>query len=73
MPKYETQNILLNNLGSKCSLVMKFDQFMQYYKIIFFIKKFYEKCDLETSSRPFLIFKKSSLKRFCEGQHADLA
>ena len=38
----------------------------------FFVKKFYEKCGLETSSRPFLIFKKSSKKRFCEGQHADL-
>ena len=38
MPKNETRNILLNNLGSKRSLVMKFGQFMQYYKIIFFIK-----------------------------------
>ena len=38
MPKHETQNILLNNLGGKCSLVMKFDQFMQYYKIIFLSK-----------------------------------
>ena len=43
MPKNETRNILLNNLGSKRSLVMKFGQYMQYYKIIFFIKKFYEK------------------------------
>ena len=30
-----TKHILLNNLGSKRSLVMKFGQFMQYYKIIF--------------------------------------
>ena len=51
---------------------MKFGQFMQYYKIIFFIKKFYEKIGLETSSRPFLIFKEPFVKRFCEGQHADL-
>ena len=29
----------------------------------FFIKKFYEKYGLETSSRPFLIFKKSSVKK----------
>ena len=29
----------------------------------FFIKKFCEKCGLETSSRPFLIFKESSVKR----------
>ena len=28
MPKYETQNILLNNLGNKHSLVMKFGQLM---------------------------------------------
>ena len=28
----------------------------------FFIKKFYEKCGLETSSRPFLIFRESSVK-----------
>ena len=57
MPKHETRNILLNNLGSKRSLVMKFGQFMQFYKIIFFIEKLYENCGLETSSRPFLIFK----------------
>ena len=38
----------------------------------FSIKKFYKKCDLETSSRPFLIFKEPSVKRFCGGQHADL-
>ena len=35
---WNTKHILLNNLGSKCSLVMKFDQFMQYYKIIFLSK-----------------------------------
>ena len=34
MPKRETQNTL-NKLGSKCSLLMKFGQFMQYYKIFF--------------------------------------
>ena len=62
---------ILNNLGSKCSLVMKFGQFMQYYKTIFFVKKFCKKWGLETSSRPFLTFKESSVKRFCEGQHAD--
>ena len=60
---WNRKHILLNNLGSKHSLVMKFGQFMQYYKIIFFIKKFYEKCGLETSSRPFLIFKESSVKK----------
>ena len=35
---WNTKHILLNNLGSKCSLVMKFGQFMQYYKIIFLSK-----------------------------------
>ena len=29
----------------------------------FFIKKLYEKCGLETSFRPFLIFKESSVKK----------
>ena len=54
---------ILNNLGGKRSLVMKFDQFVQYYKTIFFIKNFYEKCGLETNSRPFSIFKESSVKK----------
>ena len=62
-PRINTKHILVNNLGSKCSLVIKFGQFMQYYKIIFFIKKFYKKCGLETSSKPFLVFKKSSVKK----------
>ena len=35
---WNTKHILLNNLGSKHSLVMKFGQFMQYYKIIFLSK-----------------------------------
>ena len=63
MPKHETRNTLLNNLGSKRSLVMKFGQFMQYYKIFFFVKKFYKKCDLEASFRPFLIFKEPLVKK----------
>ena len=54
---WNTKHILLNNMGSKDSLVMKFGQFMQYYNINFFIKTFYEECGLETSSRLFLIFK----------------
>ena len=69
---WNTKQILFNNLGSKRSLVVKFGQFMQYYKLIVFIKKFYKKCGLETSSRLFLTFKESSVKRFCGGQHADL-
>ena len=42
---------------------MKFGQIVSYYKRKFFIKNFYDKYGLETSSRPFLIFKESSLKR----------
>ena len=30
----------------------------------FFYQEFYEKCGLETSSRPFLIFKESSVKKY---------
>ena len=40
MPKHETRNILLNNLESKHSLVMKFGQFIEYYKIIFSLKSY---------------------------------
>ena len=58
-----TEHILLNILGSKHSLVMKFGQFMYYYKRKTFIKKLYKKYDLETSSRHFLIFKESPVKR----------
>ena len=60
---WDIKHILLNNLGSKCSPVMKFGQFMPYYKIIFFIEKLYEKCGLEASSRPFLILCKKILWR----------
>ena len=59
---WNTKHILLNNLGRKCSLVMKFGQFMQLQND-FFIKKFYEKYGLENSPRPFLISKKSSLEK----------
>ena len=38
--KHETH--IIEYLGSKRSLVMKFDQLMQYYKIIFVSKKFLE-------------------------------
>ena len=34
---WNTKHILLINYGSKRSLVMKFDHFMQYYKIIFLL------------------------------------
>ena len=59
---WNIMHILLNNLESKHSLVMKFGQFMQHDKRKTFIKKFCEKYSLETSSRPFLILKEYSLK-----------
>ena len=57
------KHILLNNLGSKHGLIMKFVKFMQYYKISFLIKIFYEKCDLETSSRSFFNFQRILCKK----------
>ena len=65
------EHILLNNLESKHSLVMKVGQFMKYYKRKNFIKELYEKCGLETSSKLFLIFKESSVKRNHEVVCAD--
>ena len=44
---WNTKHILPNNLWSKQSQ--------------FFINKFYKKCGLEASSRPFLIFKESPI------------
>ena len=57
MPNRKTRNILLNNLGSKDSLLMKFGQFMSYYRRKNFIKKLYKNCDLKTSSRRFCVCK----------------
>ena len=57
-----TKQISLNILRSKYNLVMKFGQFMQYCKREIFAKNFYEKWDLETSFRYFLILKESSVK-----------
>ena len=48
------------NLVSKHSLFMKFDQFMSYYKRKNFIKKFPKNCGLKTSSRPFCVCKELS-------------
>ena len=54
--KYE-KYVLLDNLGSKHSLVMKFDQMMQYCKRKILIKKPYINYDLETSSRPYCVYR----------------
>ena len=47
-------------MGSKHSLLMKFGQFMSYYKRKNFIKKFDKNCDLKTSSRPLGVCKELS-------------
>ena len=52
--------ILLNNLRSKHCLLMKFGQFMSYYKRKNFIKNLYKKYGLKTSSRPFCVCKELS-------------
>ena len=59
---WNTKHILLKNLGSKCSLVMKFGQFMQYYKMIFLIKKLYEKHGLAFFNFQKTLCKKDSVK-----------
>ena len=56
---WNNKHILLNNVGSKHSLVMKFGQLKK--KNV--IQNFCEKCCPETSSRPFFIFKEHSVKR----------
>ena len=60
---YETRKnvFYFTSQGSEHSLVMKFGRFMYNYKMKFFIKKFYEKCGSETSSR------ESSVKRNLRG------
>ena len=58
IPKHKTRKyVLLNNLGSKYSLLMKFDQLMSYSEKNNFIKKFYKNCVLKTSFRPFCVSK----------------
>ena len=49
--------ILLSNLGSKHSLLMKFCQLCHITKKRKFIKKFYKKYSTKTSTRPFCIYK----------------
>ena len=49
---------LLDNLGHKHSLLMKFDQFISYYRRKKLIKTFYKNYSLKTSFRPFRVCKK---------------
>ena len=52
--------ISLNNLGSKYNLLMKFGQFISYYKRQNFIEKVYKNSGLKTSPRPFCVCKELS-------------
>ena len=54
---WNTKHILLNNLGSKHSLVMKFGQFMQYYKITFLSKNSTKNMAWKLVPGPFLFLK----------------
>ena len=61
MPKHKTRNtFLLNNLGSKHSLLMKFGQFMSDYKRKILSKNSTKTGDLKTSSRFFCVCKELS-------------
>ena len=57
------KDILLNNLESKRCLLMKLGPFTQYYKIIFLSKNATKTVTWKLVPGPFLIFKKSSVKK----------
>ena len=48
---------MLNNLGGKYSLLIKFGQLVSNYKRKKSIKKSYKNCDLKASYRPFVFAK----------------
>ena len=56
----KTKCILLNNSGSKHSLLMNFGQVISYYKRKDFFKEFYKNCDLKTNFRSFQVCKELS-------------
>ena len=60
MPKYKTRNRFYLITCEVNSLLTKFRQFMSYYKRKKIIKKFRKNCNLETSSRPFCVYKELS-------------
>ena len=60
MPKHKTRNTFHWKTW-EYSLLMKFGQFMSYYKRKNFIKKFNKNCSLKTSSRPFCVCKEWSI------------
>ena len=66
----EIKYIFLYNLESKNSLLMKFGQFISYYKGKTFVKIFYKNCDLETrpATRPFCVCKELITKTLLENE-----
>ena len=60
MPKHKTRNTLHWITWEVNSLLMKFGQFMSYYKRKKFIKKFFKNCSVKTSSRSFCVCKELS-------------
>ena len=50
---WNTKYILLNNLGSKHSLVTKFGQFIKYYKMQFLSEKYIKNVTLKLFPGPF--------------------
>ena len=57
MPKHETRKRFHWIIWEVNSLLMKFAQFISYYKRKSFIRKFYKTCDLKTSSTLFCVCK----------------
>ena len=55
----EIKYIFLYNLESKNSLLMKFGQFISYYKGKTFVKIFYKNCDLKTSFQALLCLQRT--------------
>ena len=60
MPKHKKRKMFYWITWEISSLLMKFGQFISYYKRKANIKKFYKICDLNTSSRPFCVCKQLS-------------
>ena len=60
MPKHKTRNTFYWIMWKVNSLLMKYGQFISYYKRRYLIKKLYKNCVLKTSSRPFCVPKKLS-------------
>ena len=60
MTKHKARNTFYWITWKVNSLLMKYGQFISYYKRRYLIKKLYKNCVLKTSSRPFCVSKKLS-------------